>query len=203
MIWHFDTYVGLEEAAVSTRYYHSTIIPGVLQTADYARAVHETVIPALDPDRIEELVEVRMTRQRRLTQDNPPRFTVVLDEAALHRVVGGRRVMAEQLSKLLDMSARPNIVIQVLPYELGAHPAMESNFVILELPAPTSDVVFVEGLIGSVYLDREYDLDRYHAVFEQLQSIALNPQDTGDLIASLYRSYADNPKPVALLKPEI
>ena len=201
--WHshdleFDTYVGLEEAAVSTRYYHSTIIPGFLQTAEYARAVHEAVVPALDPARIEELVQVRLTRQRRLTQDHPARFTVVLDEAALHRVVGGRRAMAEQLRKLLDMSAQPNIVIQVLPYELGAHPAMESNFVILELPALTSDVVFVEGLIGSVYLDREYDLDRYHAVFQNLQSIALNPQETGDLMASVYHAYADNPKRIAL-----
>lgn len=206
--WHshdldFDTYVGLEEGAVSTRYYHSTIIPGLLQTAEYARAVHEVLIPALDPERIEELVQVRMTRQRRLTQDHPSRFMVVLDEAVLHRVVGGRRAMADQLSKLLDMSGRSNIVIQVLPYDLGAHPAMESNFVILELPAPTSDVVFVEGLIGSVYLDREYDLDRYHAVFQKLQSMALNPQDTGDLIASLYHIYAENPKSIALLKPEV
>lgn len=199
--WHshdldFDTYVGLEEGAVSTRYYHSTIIPGVLQTADYARAVHEALIPALDPDRIEELVQVRMTRQRRLTQDHPSRLTVVLDEAALHRAVGGRRAMAEQLNKLLDMSAQPNIAIQVLPYDIGAHPAMESNFVILELAAPASDVVFVEGLIGSVYLDREYDLDRYHAVFQKLQSMAKNPQDTRDLIANLYHIYLDNVKPM-------
>jgi hypothetical protein len=165
--------------------------------------VHEVVVPALEPARIEELVQVRMTRQLRLNQGNPAHFAVVLDEAALHRVVGGRATMAAQLRNLLDMRARPNIVLQVLPYELGAHPAMESNFVILELPAPTSDVVFVEGLIGSVYLDREYDLDRYHAVFQQLQSIALNPQDTGDLIASVYHSYETNSKPIALLKPEV
>jgi uncharacterized protein DUF5753 len=101
------------------------------------------------------------------------------------------------------MSARPDIVIQVLPYDLGAHPAMESNFTILELPAPSSDVVFVEGLIGSVYLDREYDLDRYHAVFQKLQSMALNPQDTGDLVASLYHIYSDNAKRIALLNSEV
>jgi transcriptional regulator with XRE-family HTH domain len=201
--WHshdldFGTYVGLEEAALATRYYHSTIIPGVLQTPDYARAVHEAVIPKLLPERIDELVGVRMTRQRRLNQDNPPRFTAVLDEAALHRVVGGRRVMAAQLSKVLEMSARPNITIQVLPYGLGAHPAMESNFIIIELPSPASDVVFVEGLIGSVYLDREYDLDRYHAVFQQLQAIALSPKDTADLMASLHHAYTDGAGSIAL-----
>ena len=75
-----------------------------------------------------------MIRQRRLTQDNPPRFTAVLDEAAVHRMVGGRRVMAAQLAKILEMSALPNITVQILPYQLGAHPAMESNFIIVQLP---------------------------------------------------------------------
>jgi len=194
--WHshdldFGTYVGLEEDAVATKYYQSTIIPGVLQTADYARAVHEVVLPRLLPDRIEELVEVRMIRQRRLTQENPPRFTAVLDEAAVHRMVGGRRVMAAQLAKILEMSALSNITVQILPYQLGAHPAMESNFIIVELPPPTPGVVFVEGLIGSLYLERSDDLDRYHTVFEQLQAIALNPKDSIDLITSLTRSYKD------------
>lgn len=132
-----------------------------------------------------------MIRQRRLTQDNPPRFTAVLDEAALHRMIGGRRVMAAQLDKILEMSALPNIAVQILPYQLGAHPAMESNFIIIELPPPTPGVVFVEGLIGPLYLERSDDLDRYHTVFEQLQAIALNPKDTIDLIASLARSYKD------------
>jgi transcriptional regulator with XRE-family HTH domain len=194
--WHshdldFGTYVGLEEDATATKCYQSTIVPGVLQTADYARAVHEVVLPRLLPDRIEELVEVRMIRQRRLTQDDPPRFTAVLDEAALHRMVGGRRVMAAQLDKILEMSALPNIALQILSYELGAHPAMESNFIIIELPPPTPGVVFVEGLIGSLYLERSDDLDRYHTIFEQLQAIALNPKDTIDLIAGLARSYKD------------
>ena len=195
--WHshdldFGTYVGLEEAAVATMYYHSTTIPGLLQTADYARAVHDVVVPRLLPERIDELVEVRMTRQRRLLEDNPPHFTAILDEAALHRVVGGLEVMAAQLDKVLRMSALPKVVIQVLPYEAGAHAAMESNFSIVELSAPASDVVFVEGLIGSVYLDRAQDLDRYHAVFKQLQAIALSPKDTANLIARVSRAHKDN-----------
>jgi transcriptional regulator with XRE-family HTH domain len=192
--WHshdldFGTYVGLEDAAVAIMYYHSTTIPGLLQTADYARAVHEVVVPKLLPERIDELVEVRMTRQHRLLQDNRPRFTAVVDEAALHRVVGGREVMAVQLDKVLQMSAMPRVDIQVLPYEAGAHPAMESNFSIIELPSPTTGIVFVEGLIGSVYLERAQDLERYHAVFERLQSVALGPKDTADLIAAVSRTY--------------
>ena len=100
--------------------------------------------------------------------------------------------MAAQLAKILDMSALPNVMVQVLPFELGAHPALESNFTILELPSPTPGVVFVEGLIGSTYLERADELNRYHEIFAQLQSIALNPKDTGDLIAGFAQSYKDD-----------
>jgi len=148
-------------------------------------------MPRLDPDQIEMQIEAKLTRQRILTRGNPPRFTVVLDEAALHRVVGGRQVMAAQLAKILDISALPNIVVQVLPYDVGAHPAVESNFTIVELPTPTPGVVFVEGLIGSTYLERDDDLKRYREIFNRLQSIALSPKDTADLIANLSRSYRD------------
>jgi hypothetical protein len=80
-------------------------------------------------------------------------------------------------------------VVQVLPYEVGAHPALESNFTILELPLQTPAVVFVEGLIGSTYLERDDDLRRYRKIFQKLQSIALNPKDTAELIAENIRGY--------------
>ncbi len=190
----YATYVGLETEAVAISAFQSSVVHGLLQTPDYARAGHEGAMPRLDPDQIELQIEAKLTRQRILTRDNPPRFTVVLDEAALHRVVGGRRVMAAQLAKILDISALPNIVVQVLPYDVGAHPALESNFTIVELPTPTPGVVFVEGLIGSTYLERAEDLNRYREIFNRLQSIALNPKDTADLIANLSRSYRDDPE---------
>jgi len=146
-------------------------------------------MPRFDPQQIELQIEVKLTRQRILTQANAPSFAVVLDEAALHRMVGGRTVMAAQLAKILDMSALPNVEVQVLPYEVGAHPALESNFTILQLPEPTPGVVFVEGLIGSTYLERPEDLERYCDVFNELQSIALNPNDTANMLAKLQRSY--------------
>jgi len=187
----YATYVGLETEAVAISAFQSSVVHGLLQTADYARAGHEGAMPRLDPDQIEMQIEAKLTRQRILTRGNPPRFTVVLDEAALHRVVGGRQVMAAQLAKILDISALPNIVVQVLPYDVGAHPAVESNFTIVELPTPTPGVVFVEGLIGSTYLERDDDLKRYREIFNRLQSIALSPKDTADLIANLSRSYRD------------
>jgi transcriptional regulator with XRE-family HTH domain len=187
----YATYAELEEEALAISAFQSSVVHGLLHTADYARANHESSMPRLDPDVINLQIEAKLIRQRILTQANPPSFAVVLDEAALHRLVGGRQVMAAQLAKIADMSALPNVKVQVLPFELGAHPAMESNFTILQLPDPTPGVVFVEGMIGSAYLDRPQDLKRYHDIFIELQSIALSPKDTGDLIAKLLRVYKD------------
>jgi transcriptional regulator with XRE-family HTH domain len=187
----YARYAELEEEAVAISAFQSSVVHGLLHTADYARAGHEGDMPRFDPDRIDLQIEAKLTRQRMLTRDNPPRFDVVLDEAALHRMVGGRRVMAAQLTKILETAALPNVVVQVLPYEVGFHPAVESNFTILELPNPAPGVVFVEGLIGSTYLDRPGDLKRYREIFDRLQSIALNSKDTADLIADLHVVYSN------------
>jgi len=187
----YATYVGLEAEAVAISGFQSSVVHGLLQTADYARAGHEGAMPRLSPEQIEMQIEAKLTRQRILTQDNPPSFTVVLDEATLHRMVGGRRVMAEQLAKILELSARPNIRVQVLPYEVGAHPGVESNFTLLELPNSTPGVVFVEGLIGSTYLERADDLKKYRGIFDQLQNIALNPKGSADLVAKILHSYKE------------
>jgi transcriptional regulator with XRE-family HTH domain len=185
----YATYVGLEAEAVSISAFQSSVVHGLLHTADYARAGHKGAMPLLGPDQIELQIEAKLTRQRILTRVNPPAFSVVLDEAALHRVVGGREVMAAQLAKILDMSTLPHVNVQVLPFEIGAHPAAESNFTILELPSPTPGVVFVEGLIGSTYLERDDDLRRYQLIFRKLESIALSPQSSITLIKKFLRDY--------------
>lgn len=187
----YANYVGLEAEAVVISAFQSSVVHGLLQTADYARAGHEGAMPRLSPDQIELQIDAKLTRQRILAKDEPPGLAVVLDEAALHRMVGGRQVMAAQLDRIVELTALPNVLVQVLPYEVGAHPAVESNFTILELPSPTPGVVYVEGLIGSVLLGRAEDLKRYHEIFDRLQSIALSPQDTADLIAGVGRSYRD------------
>jgi hypothetical protein len=187
----YATYVGLEAEAVAISGFQSSVVHGLLQTADYARAGHEGAMPRLSPEQIEMQIEAKLTRQRILTQDNPPQFTAVLDEAALHRVVGGRVVMVAQLAKILEISVLPNITVQVLSYEVGAHPAVESNFTLLELSSSTPDVVFVEGLIGSTYLERADDLERYRGIFDQLRNIALDPKDSSNFIAELLRSYKE------------
>jgi len=185
----YATYVGLEAEAVAISAFQSSVVHGLLHTADYARAQHRSSIPLLNSDQIELQIEAKLTRQRILNAENPPSFSVVLDEAALHRVVGGRQVMAAQLAKILEMTSLAHVVVQILPFELGAHPALESNFTILELPHPSSGVVFVEGMIGSTYLERGDDLARYKKVFSKLQSIALCPKDSADFVARFLRSY--------------
>jgi transcriptional regulator with XRE-family HTH domain len=174
----YSTYVGLEAAAATIRDYDSAVVPGLLQTADYTRARHVGTMPRLEADQIERRVEVTLTRQLVLTQQYPPRFWSILDEAVLHRVVGGPAVMKAQLEHLIEASSQPRITIQVIPYEVGAHPALDSIFTIVEFDGGVPGVVYVEGLVGSIYLERPDDLDRYRQVFDRLSSIALSPEDS-------------------------
>jgi transcriptional regulator with XRE-family HTH domain len=180
----YSTYAGLEAEATSISDFQSSVVPGLLQTADYARAGHLGTLPRFGPAEIERQIEAKLTRQRVLVKADPPDFSVVLDEAVLHRLTGGPQVMRAQLDKLIEVSRLQNVTIQIIPFTVGAHPGVESNFNILELPA-TSGIVFVEGLVGSIYLERPEDLDRYHGVFSHLQRVALGPQDSIDLIARM------------------
>jgi transcriptional regulator with XRE-family HTH domain len=181
----YSTYVGLEAEATAISDFQSSVVPGLLQTADYARAGHEGAMPRLSSEEIERRIEAKLTRQALLGQDDPPDFSAVLDEAVLHRVVGGPAVMSAQLGRLIEAASRPKVTIQVIPFTLGAHPGVESNFNILELLPPTPGVVFVEGLVGSIYLERSEELTRYRQIFERLQAIALSPKDTIALIAEI------------------
>jgi transcriptional regulator with XRE-family HTH domain len=175
----FSKYVGLEAEAVSIKYYQSTVIPGLLQTADYARAMHEVVVqPKLSPERIDELVAVRLTRQELLRRDPPVPISVVIDEAALHRVVGGVATMRGQLTRLIEVATLPNVTIRIIPYAAGAHAAMDSTFRILEFGGPASTVVYVEGLVGFMYMERPSDVAKYEEVFERLSDISLTPQES-------------------------
>ena len=181
----YSTYVGLEAEAVSISDFQSSVVPGLLQTADYARAGHEGAMPRLSLKEIDRRIEAKLTRQNLLTQPDPPLFNAVLDEAVLHRQVGGPRSMQAQLEHLIEIADLPNVTVQVIPFAFGAHPGVESNFNILDMRAPTPGVVFVEGLVGFLYLERADDLERYHTIFDRLQSIALSPKDTINLIVKI------------------
>ena len=186
---YFATYVGLEAEAVEIKYYQSAIVPGLMQTPAYARAMHEAGIPKFTPERIDQLIEVRLTRQRLLVQKQPVRLEVVLDEAVLHRLVGGPAVMKGQLDRLIELSDEPNVSMQVIPYSAGAHPAMDSTFNILEFTGSVPSVVYVEGLVGWLYIELAQDIERYEQVFDRLRDIALNPKESIELIANVSANY--------------
>jgi hypothetical protein len=185
----FATYVGLEAAAVSISYFQSSIVPGLLQTPGYIRAMYQAGFEEYTPEKVEytpekveEHVEVRLRRQNLLTRDPPLRMSAVLDEAVLHRTVGGPTVMGAQLKHLVEMAQRPHLAIHVIPYSIGAHPAMDSNFNILEFGDVAPSMVYVEGLIGWMYIERAQDINKYRQVHEHLRSIALDPQESIELI---------------------
>jgi len=185
-----STFVGLEQAAISMRIFHSAVVPGLLQTAGYTRALHQAYMPPLEPEIIEQRVEERLTRQQQvLDQANPPRIEIVMDEAVLHRPVGGSDVISEQLGRITEAATRKDVAIQILPFEVGAHPALESDFIILEFSGQAANMVYVEGLAGQIYLDRPQDFDRYLQVFERLRSVADGPKDSIARIAKIRSAY--------------
>ena len=187
----YATFIGLEQAATSIKIYHSAVVPGVLQTADYTRAVHRAAIPRLADEVIEERVEERSTRQQLLTGEHSPLVDVMLDEAVLHRPVGGRSVMRDQLDQIISASDYPNVAVQILPYDIGAHPALESDFTILGFESKARSIVYVEGLVGQIYVERQQEVERYQEVFERLHGIALGPKDSNTLLRKIRETYAN------------
>lgn len=186
----YATFVGLEAEAVSIDVYQSGTVPGLLQTEEYARAMLRAGVPPFSRQELEQRLQARLTRQDLLVQDAAPRYHAVIDEAALHRQVGGSEVMRDQLQRIGQSAQLPNITVQVIPYEAGAHPAMESIFSILSFgQALVSDIVYVEGLVGNVYLERPADIERYHEVFAHLSTIALTPSDSISLLTGIATSY--------------
>jgi transcriptional regulator with XRE-family HTH domain len=187
---NFATFVGLEEAATATKNFQSNAVPGLLQIPDYARAMHKANVPEMSAERIDELIQVRLTRQRSLAKEPPLQLSSVLDEAVLRRLVGGYRVMRDQVRHLANAAQWPNVTIQIIPFSAGAHPAMESTFDILEFgDTALPSVVYVEGLAGNMYLERLPDLQRYEQVFDYLRQIALSPQDSIELLAETAEQY--------------
>ncbi len=175
----FTAYVRDESAASEVQTFEALSVPGLLQTRAYIEAAGLS----------EELARVRTTRQQRLTGTTPLALRAVLDEAVLHREVGGLEVMREQIKRLLDAASQPNITVQIVPFSVGAHPGMTGPFTILRFPEPSMDVVFVEQRGGAVYLDRPVDVDVHAASFRRLSELALSDDETVSLLNEMERRY--------------
>ena len=186
----YSDYIGLEAAATSISDYGVGNMPGLLQTADYARAIVSAAVPRWVPEVVEQRVEGRIARQQHLFSEGAPRFEAVVDESVLHRVVGSPGVMRAQLERLLELSDLPRVTLQVIPYEVGALPASYSKFIILRFAQPTvSDVVFIEGLTKDQYIDDPHEVEVYNTTFRTLTQLASRPDITRDIIAAMISHY--------------
>ncbi|HEY2689532.1 MAG TPA: helix-turn-helix transcriptional regulator [Streptosporangiaceae bacterium] len=180
----FEAYVGLEAATARFRDFQSMVMPGLLQTEDYARAVLRAAPNPGSAEDIDRLVALRMERQAILGQANPPGLWTVLSENIIRVNVGGEAVMRTQLRRLIDVAERSNVTLQVLPFTTAAHVNPISPFTILEFPdAADPTVVYLEHLTGSLFLENEEETRRYTVVFDHLRAEALGTAPSVDLIA--------------------
>jgi len=182
----FPTYVGLEGAAALIRAYEVQFVHGLLQTEEYARAVVRRGMKGASADDVERRVALRLERQKYLLADNGPEFHVVLDEAALRRPYGDREVMRGQLQHLIDISERPNVRLQVMPFSFGGHSGESGAFTILSFPeSDLSDVVYLEQLTSALYLDKREDVAQYEQALKELQQDSPGPDESRDLLRGL------------------
>ncbi|MFI6983154.1 helix-turn-helix domain-containing protein [Embleya sp. NPDC050154] len=184
----FQVYVGLEEAASVIRTYEVQFVPGLLQTAEYARAVVIAGQPSASAAEVDRRVGLRMQRQSILYRDKPPRLWVVLDEAALRRPIGGRDVMRDQVRHLIEMAALPNVTIQIMPFRFGAHAAEGGPFLLLRFPeSDLPDVVYLEQLTSALYLDKRDEVDAYTEVMDRLSVDGMPPDKSVDLLQRILK----------------
>ena len=184
----FQSYLGMEAAAALIRNYEVQLIPGLLQTPEYARAVMMLSHGRAHPDELDRRINLRAGRQQVLHRDSPPQLWAVVDEAALRRPLGGAEVTRGQIEALIDATKLPHVRLQVVPFSVGGHAAAGGAFSILRFPEPDlSDVVYVEQLTSALYLDKREDVEQYAAVMESLSITALTPTDSVEFLRKLAR----------------
>jgi hypothetical protein len=182
----FQSYLGLESAASLLRTYEVQFVPGLLQTADYARAVISLGHPRASREEIERRVGLRMTRQQVLKREDPPQVWVVIDEGVLRRPIGGLDVMRAQILSLMESSKLPNVRLQVIPFYTGGHAGAGGSFTILRFPdQDLPDVVYIEHLNSALYLDKREDVELYAAAMERLCVEAEPPTRTPDILSDI------------------
>lgn len=179
-------YVELESEATTVRTFKIDLVPGLLQTADYAMAIGEAYLPRASADVIRLRVEARIKRQERLTGDNPIRVEAVLTEGVLRTQVGGPAVMRQQLERLVELSKLSNVDLRVIP-AAGAYPAMGAPFSLLSFESGYPDVGYIDLIDKGAYLEEHEDVEPYRINFAGLQEVAWNPRKSRTLIAEIAR----------------
>ncbi|MEU1477654.1 helix-turn-helix domain-containing protein [Streptomyces sp. NPDC001668] len=182
----YRDFISLEAQASAMCTLETSVVPGLLQTPEYARAVTRASVDGLDDERLDALVKVRLARQDVLRAQRPLELSAVLDEAVLRREVGGPEVMARQLKRLQEAARLPQVRLQVLPFTAGAHVGITGPFVIFSFSRTSDlDVVVLDHLTSSLYLERKEDLQAYTEAFNTLRIHALSPEDSLDYLAGM------------------
>jgi transcriptional regulator with XRE-family HTH domain len=186
-----DDYVGFEAEAATISTFQSLYVPGLLQTEEYARAIILAGRTTADPDEVDRRVAARTARKALLSRDVPPRLWIILDEAAVRRVVGGPRVMRAQSARLVEACANPRIEIQILPFAAGAHAAMGGPFTILDYDDPVLDptIVYVDNDATTALLEEEEQVARHRLMFDHLRAKALDPDESADFVKRVADEY--------------
>ncbi|MDQ2881895.1 MAG: helix-turn-helix domain-containing protein [Actinomycetota bacterium] len=179
----FEGYLGLETEASKISTYEADLVPGLLQTEQYAAAVLGAYPLRTTPEEMERSVDLRRARQARLSDENPLILDAVISETALRRAIGGPSVMREQLAHLAAMIQRPNVTIRLLPFGAGEHPGINGAFSVLEFAdADDGRIVTVETMTSTLYIEKTRDVGIYRLAFDQIRSVALGPDETADMI---------------------
>jgi hypothetical protein len=182
----FQSYIGLEATAALIRTYEVQFVPGLLQTRDYARAVVLLGHARAPNDEIDRRVNLRLARQQLLTRAGPPQLWAVVDEAVLHRPIGGAKVMRGQIEALIEATQLPHVQLQIVPFHVGGHAAAGGAFSILRFPdQDLPDVVYIEQLTSALYLDKRDDVDLYATAMEALCVQASPPHQTAETLGKL------------------
>ncbi|MGY0022334.1 helix-turn-helix domain-containing protein [Streptomyces sp. cg35] len=182
----YRDFISLESQACRIRTLETSVVPGLLQTHEYARAVTRSVLAGMPDRHIEALVEVRLARQEVLRAQPPLELTAVLDEGVLRREVGGSGVLRRQVAHLVEAAQMPHVRIQVLPFSAGGHIGLTGPFVVFSFPNTSDlDVVVLDHLTSSLYLERREDLKAYTDAFDTLSLRALSPEDSLEFIAQI------------------
>ncbi|WP_420032414.1 helix-turn-helix domain-containing protein [Streptomyces sp. cg28] len=182
----YRDFISLESQACRIWTLENSVVPGLLQTPEYAYAVTRSVLGGMSEGHIEALVEVRLARQEVLRSQTPLQLTAILDEAVLRREVGGKDILQRQLAHLAEVARLPHVRIQVLPFSAGGHLGITGPFVVFSFPNTTDlDVVVLDHLTSSLYLEQKEDLTAYTDAFEALLGHALSPEDSLEFIAQI------------------
>ncbi|MGH3625020.1 MAG: helix-turn-helix domain-containing protein [Sciscionella sp.] len=191
----FQDYIGLEESAARIQTYEVQFVPGLLQTERYARAIVSRGDPNSDAPEVNRRVALRMQRQRLLAHPSAPRLWAVVDEAVLHRAIGGKDVLREQIEHLMEMTTLPNIALQMVPLQVSSY-AAEGAFSLLRFTEPElPDIVYLEHLTGALYLDKPEEIEVYGKVADQLAVLADTPDHTRRTLARLRSDLWATPQP--------